>query len=101
MTYDKVFKVVIYPHNLRIVDYTIGVPGSLHDSTTFQNSRLANSPGDFFGPNEWLWADSAYSCQPWCIVPFKKPTGGNLTRSQKKFNYHLSKVSYSYKGIQI
>ena len=81
ITYRAVFQVVIYPHNLWIVDYVIGVPGSLHDATAFQNSRLANSPDQFFGPNEWLWADSAYGCQPWCIVPFKKPAVGHLTRS--------------------
>lgn len=85
-------KVVIFPHNLRIVDYVIGVPGSLHDSAAFQNTRIARNPDTFFGPNEWLWADSAYGCHPWCVVPFKRPTEGSLTRSQKTFNFYLSKV---------
>jgi hypothetical protein len=85
-------KVVVFPHNLRIVDYVIGVPGSLHDSTAFQNTRIACFPHQFFQQNEWLWADSAYGCQPWCMVPFKRPTEGTLTRSQKTFNYYLSKV---------
>ncbi|KAF8837234.1 hypothetical protein BDN67DRAFT_877140, partial [Paxillus ammoniavirescens] len=39
-----------------------------------------------------VWADSAYSSQTWCVVPFKKPTVGTLSRNQKRFNYHLSKV---------
>jgi len=85
---------VIFPHNLRIVDYVIGVPGSLHDSTAFQHSQIVESPNQFFGENEWIWADSAYSCQPWCIVPFKRPTEGSLTRSQKTFNFYLSKVFF-------
>ena len=85
-------KVVIFPHNLRIVDYVIGVPGSLHDSTAFQNARIARFPHQYFQQNEWLWADSAYGCQPWCIVPFKRSIGGSLTRSQKSFNFHLSIV---------
>ncbi|KAG2057200.1 hypothetical protein BDR06DRAFT_878412, partial [Suillus hirtellus] len=47
---------------------------------------------DFFGGGQWLWADSAYAVQTWCVTPFKQPLGGNLTRDQKTFNYHLSKV---------
>lgn len=86
-------KVVIFPHNLRIVDYVIGVPGSLHDSNAFRRTKVARSPNDFFGAGEWLWADSAYATQMWCITPFKRPPGGGLTSEQRKFNYHLSTVS--------
>ncbi|KAF8833204.1 hypothetical protein BDN67DRAFT_870215, partial [Paxillus ammoniavirescens] len=91
-------QVVIYPHNLQIVDYIIGVPGSLHDSSAFQWTWVARSPESFFNENEWIWADSAYSSQTWCIVPFKKPTVGTLSRNQKRFNYHLSKVSIGHAG---
>ena len=93
------FEVVILPHNLWVVNYTIGIPGSLHDATAFQHTQIACSPEQFFGPNERLWADSVYGCHPWCIVPFKRPTEGNLTRSQKTFNYHLSKVCLFYTVI--
>jgi hypothetical protein len=88
-----VFKVVILPHNLRVIDYVIGVPGSLHDSNVFGRTRVTRNPNDFFGANQWLWADSAYASQVWCVTPFKRPPGGALTREQKTFNYHLSKVS--------
>ncbi|KIK92251.1 hypothetical protein PAXRUDRAFT_147731, partial [Paxillus rubicundulus Ve08.2h10] len=37
----KSYQIVISPHNLRIVDYTIGIPGSLHDSSTFQWTCIA------------------------------------------------------------
>ncbi|KAH7917755.1 hypothetical protein BV22DRAFT_1025806, partial [Leucogyrophana mollusca] len=47
---------------------------------------------DFFGENEWLWADSMYGLQTWCVVPFKRPPQGDLTPDQKKFNYYLSKI---------
>ncbi|KAG2740099.1 hypothetical protein P692DRAFT_201695508, partial [Suillus brevipes Sb2] len=40
----------------------------------------------------WVWADSAYPLEPWCIPPFKKPHNGRLTRNQRTFNYHLSKI---------
>jgi hypothetical protein len=33
-----------------------------------------------------------YFFETWCIPPFKKPRNGRLTRDQKTFNYHLSKV---------
>ncbi|KAG2045703.1 hypothetical protein BDR06DRAFT_985741 [Suillus hirtellus] len=41
---------VIMPHNLMIVDYSLGQPGN-----------------------------SAYPLEPWCIPPFKKPRNGRLT----------------------
>ncbi|KIK77202.1 hypothetical protein PAXRUDRAFT_167530, partial [Paxillus rubicundulus Ve08.2h10] len=68
-------------------------------SSAFQQSQVACSPESFFNENEWLWADSAYSSQTWCIVPFKKPTVGSLSHNQKRFNYHLSKVSIAHAGI--
>ncbi|KIJ20708.1 hypothetical protein PAXINDRAFT_66806, partial [Paxillus involutus ATCC 200175] len=61
-------------------------------SSAFQRTRVACSPESFFNENEWVWADSAYSSQTWCVVPFKKPTVGTLSHDQKRFNYHLSKV---------
>jgi hypothetical protein len=39
-----------------------------------------------------VWADSAYSPSTWCVPPFKKPPGGQLTRLQRHFNYHLSRL---------
>ena len=87
------FQLIIFPHNLCIVDYVVAVPGSLHNSSAFQLAEIAKTPGMFLQPNKWLWADTACGCHFWCIVPFKKPAGGNLTRDQKKFNYHLSKVT--------
>jgi hypothetical protein len=86
------FKVVIFPHNLQIVDYAIDVPGSLHDLTAFQHTQVARSPNQYFDQDEWLWADSTYGCHPWYVVPFKRPTEGSLSRAQKEFNYYLSKV---------
>ncbi|KAF9222735.1 hypothetical protein BS17DRAFT_669049, partial [Gyrodon lividus] len=61
-------------------------------SNAFQHTWCAQSPDHFFGNNEWLWADSAYACHKWCVVPFKKPTEGSLNQDQKTFNYHLSTI---------
>ncbi|KAJ8579961.1 hypothetical protein M405DRAFT_892540 [Rhizopogon salebrosus TDB-379] len=63
--YSLSAQVVILPHSLRIVDYVIGVPGSLHDANVFSKTRISRHPNTFLGANEWLWADSAYGSRPW------------------------------------
>jgi hypothetical protein len=81
------------PHNLMIVDYCIGHPGSAHDAHAFHSLRLYSQHATLLPNDHWVWADSAYPLETWCIPPFKKPRNGRLTRDQKTFNYHLSKVS--------
>jgi hypothetical protein len=80
------------PHNLLIVDYCLGQPGSAHDAWAFRFTRLYEVHDNLMPDGHWVWADSAYPLEPWCIPPFKKPPNGRLTRDQKTFNYHLSKV---------
>ncbi|KIN93010.1 hypothetical protein M404DRAFT_114728, partial [Pisolithus tinctorius Marx 270] len=38
------------------------------------------------------WADTAYPSEKWCVVPFKKPRGGNLTKHQNTYNRYVSKI---------
>jgi hypothetical protein len=90
---------VILPHNLKIVDYSIAIPGSIHDASAFQRTRTARHPEQFFNNGEWLWADSAYSSQTWCVTPFKRPVGGNLTQEKRFFNNHLSSVRFLFISI--
>ncbi|KAG2338220.1 hypothetical protein BDR05DRAFT_848810, partial [Suillus weaverae] len=85
---------VILPHNLLIVDYSLGHPGSVHDPFTFQSTCLYDEHTDLLPDGHWVWADSAYPLEPWCIAPFKRPRNGWLTKDQKTFNYHLSKVCF-------
>jgi hypothetical protein len=77
------------PHNLLIVDYSLGHPGSVYDAWAFQSTRVYQEHATLLQDGHWIWADSAYPLEPWCIPSFKKP----LTNDQKTFNYHLSKVS--------
>ena len=63
------FQLIIFPHNLCIVDYVVAVRESLHDSSALQLAEIAKTPGKFLQPNKWLWADTACGCHPWCIVP--------------------------------
>ena len=80
------------PDSLCIVDYSIGHTGSIHDSWAFRNTLIYQKYEDIFAPGEWVWADAAYLVDTWCITPFKKPVGGELSLDQKTFNYYLSKV---------
>ncbi|KIK78639.1 hypothetical protein PAXRUDRAFT_163439 [Paxillus rubicundulus Ve08.2h10] len=80
------------PHSLLIADYGLGLPGSVHDAYAFQLTRTAKDHEELFGDEHWIWADSAYPSETWCVVPFKKPKGGRLTQDQTTFNYHLSSV---------
>ena len=81
------------PHDLTIVDYSVGHTGSVHDSWAFRSTRTYKEHDRIFGPNEWMWADSAYPSETWSVSPFKKPTRRALSPDQKTFNYYLSKVS--------
>jgi hypothetical protein len=76
--------------NLRIIDYVIGHCGSAHDSTVFHDSRTYRNSGILFNENEWMWADSAYALDRWCITPYKRPHAA--LPENKTFNYHLSRV---------
>ena len=79
--------------NLRIIDYVVGHCGSAHDATVFRSARTYMSSRDLFEPGEWIWADSAYALDSWCVTPYKKPLSNRP--ENKKFNYHLSRVCNS------
>jgi len=85
-------KLINLPHNLKFVDYSVGHTGSVHDSYAFQGTRIYKEHQKFLGPNNWMWADSAYPPSTWTLAPFKKPKHGQLNSDQRRFNYHVSKV---------
>jgi hypothetical protein len=84
-----------------IVDYGLGHTGSVHDSLAFQSTRTFKEHETVFAPGEWLWADSAYAVDSWCIAPFKRPARGELTPDQRTFNYYLSKVRLSFNNSDV
>ena len=72
-----------------------GFPGSVHDSTVFQNSslfqKLERSCNDLFDPRTYhIIADSAFGLKEWLITPFKKRNGQHLPQEKKLFNKKLS-----------
>lgn len=75
-----------------IWDYLVGHTGSVHDSWAFRSTRIFQDHDTIFEQGEWLWADSAYPVETWCVPPFKKPIQSELDRDQQTYNYHLSKV---------
>ena len=61
------------PSNLRIVDYSLGMTGSAHDSTAFAHTGAAKYPEWFFDGEEFAWADSAYTVNSRTIPVHKQP----------------------------
>jgi hypothetical protein len=82
--------------NLRIIDYVIGHCGSTHDSTAFQDSHTVHEKQRLIGRGEWVWADSAYPVEAWCVTPFKKPAAN--VPENKVFNYWVSHVRVTLSG---
>ncbi|KIK11569.1 hypothetical protein PISMIDRAFT_122415 [Pisolithus microcarpus 441] len=56
-----------------IVNYALGQPGSVHDAYAFQGTRILQDPANLIPARHWVWADSAYPTETWCVVPKKKP----------------------------
>lgn len=88
----NLLKVINLLHNTRIVDYGVGHTGSVHDSAAFADTRYYREHQTLLQPGEWIWVDSAYPSTTWCVPPFKRPSGGQLDREQKRFNYRLSSI---------
>jgi hypothetical protein len=80
------------PHNLCIVDYGLGHPGSVHDAYTFTEMYLANDPEGLILRDHWIWADSAHPMHLWCVVPFKSTKTTPLSRGKNLYNKYLLKV---------
>ncbi|KAF9229421.1 hypothetical protein BS17DRAFT_667367, partial [Gyrodon lividus] len=72
-------QLIIMPHNLLIVDYGLGHPGSIHNAYAFQGTHITSQPATLIPCNHWIWADTAYPTETWCVVPFKKLRGGGLS----------------------
>ncbi|TFK59474.1 hypothetical protein BDN72DRAFT_780670 [Pluteus cervinus] len=56
----------------QIVDYAIGLPGSQHDATAWQDTYIWQHHDMLFSDAEWIWGDSAYPLKEWCQAPYKK-----------------------------
>jgi hypothetical protein len=59
------------PSNLQIADYSLGLTGSVHDTTAFQHTIAIKHPDLLFDGEEFAWADSAYAVST-CTIPVHK-----------------------------
>ncbi|KAF9220937.1 hypothetical protein BS17DRAFT_797445 [Gyrodon lividus] len=59
--------------------YGLGLPDSVYDAYAFQLTWTARDHEELLGEGHWIWADSAYPSETWCVMPFKKPKNGCLT----------------------
>ncbi len=74
-----------------IVDVSHTVPGSQHDKSLYDDSRVA----DCLASDEAMMGDSGYQGMQHdhlSVLPHKKPRGGQLTDEQKVFNRRVSKA---------
>lgn len=94
---ESIWQLVIMLHNLRIINYGLGHSGSVHDAHAFLGTRVAQDPAGMIPPDHWIWADSTYPLQTWCVVPFKSTKSTGWSRSRNVYNKHLSKVTYCSK----
>ncbi|KAF8551933.1 hypothetical protein OG21DRAFT_1417053, partial [Imleria badia] len=94
-TYSMNCQLIVMLHNLHIVDYGLGHPGSVHDVYAFLGTRTAQNPDMMIPPEHWIWADSVYVTQMWCVVPFKSTGGTGLSQSRNIYNKYLSKHAFA------
>ncbi|KIJ15708.1 hypothetical protein PAXINDRAFT_40999, partial [Paxillus involutus ATCC 200175] len=73
---------VLNPH---IINYSVGLPGSQHDSTAFAETHILKEHQMLLSSDEWIFADTTYPLHDW-IRP-EKDTEKNTT-----YNYYVSKV---------
>jgi len=57
--------------NIRFVQ--AGWPGSVFDSTVFDNSDICKNPSLFFSAGEFIIADAGYALKPFICTPYKHP----------------------------
>ncbi|KAF8835213.1 hypothetical protein BDN67DRAFT_992516 [Paxillus ammoniavirescens] len=93
--YDRKFnyslnvQVVLTP-DLRIMDYSVGLPGSQHDSTAFMETCIYKEHQVLLEDGEWMIADTAYPLHDWCQAPYKKSEKDTVENTT--YNYYISKI---------
>ena len=75
----------------------VGVWTEFLDGMDFvhNNTHIFKEHDHILAPNKWVWANTAYLIEMWCVAPFQKPVGGKLSADQRTYNYHVSRVSHT------
>jgi DDE superfamily endonuclease len=66
--------------------YLAGFPGSAHDERVLKRTKLAQNPGRFFSPTQYLLGDSAFESRWFLISAYKKPSGHDIPREHEILN---------------
>jgi hypothetical protein len=66
---DYVGGQVVSLPNLRIIDFGYGFTGSTHDSTAWEETRLAKEHETLLEDGEFIWADLAYTVRDLYLLP--------------------------------
>jgi hypothetical protein len=84
---------IICDDELRIFDYLVGWPASVHDNRVWKSHNQFKKAQFFFEANQYLLADSAFGSSCHCIPAFKRVCRGpKLGKDKEKFNKLLSKA---------
>ncbi|KAL6533351.1 hypothetical protein OROMI_027463 [Orobanche minor] len=73
----------------RIIGFSCGWPGSMHDAGIWRKSAQAKNPNQFFSKGEYIIGDSAYGVSKYLIPAFKSLVAD--IQMNKEFNYVLAK----------
>jgi len=78
---------------MRILDYLVGYPGSVHDNRVWSKTDQCNHYYNYFSRLQYLLADSAFTTSVHLIAAFKRLRGVCvLPEDQKLFNTFLAKA---------
>jgi hypothetical protein len=102
-----IFQLVSTP-DYCIINFCIGLPGSQHDASAWQETLTVQQHDRLLEKDEWVWGDCAYPLQQWCQAPYKKwvlpifqddsAQSSSILRPEKDtpenatYNYHVSAI---------
>ncbi|SJX60076.1 uncharacterized protein SRS1_25050 [Sporisorium reilianum f. sp. reilianum] len=89
--YSLNVQLVILLHNLKIIEYMVGSPGSTHDSSAFARSDIFANPHHYLAKGEWIWADLGYRLLEHIVSPYRH-SASLASEDFKQFNKALSNV---------
>ncbi|KAJ8681247.1 hypothetical protein QAD02_017034 [Eretmocerus hayati] len=78
---------IVCDHLHRIIHFSAGYPGSVHDARVYRISGVYQELAEM-DSDGWLLGDPAYPCSKYLVTPFKD--NGHLLPYQKEFNKALS-----------
>jgi hypothetical protein len=84
---------VINNDKRRIRGYLSGYPGTTHDNRVWRNMVQCQRPSDFFSPDKYIVADTAYEPSNEVIPAFKSSPGMGLLHPPDKQMFNLCLAS--------